>query len=439
MARLFISFYMTLIVGVLAYQYVGEYGSQKYVQDWVALDKTNDYRGLFYLLDALHQRVDAQTFQRIVASYPETSNVPVEIGDINAFELTADQVSRLRGGRAYVEDAFDDVLYFKLSGADLIARFGPMHTYEPLMQAVAIYEKALFAVLAILVLLWTVGLQIKLKRLESAAMKLGEGTFAVRVSEKGRHAVGRLNKTFNLMARKIEKLVEGHKSLTNAVAHELRTPIARIRFQLDMLNGEEDAEERKELVYGISDDVNQLGELVEELLSYARFDREPASMEMSRHSLHESLMAAIKNCYFDNKVQLHYDPDWSRLSPDKDLLPFDPRHLERAVGNLITNAQKYATSQIQLHVAVSGDDCSIIVDDDGPGISDADRERVFEPFRRLDDSRTRATGGHGLGLAIVEKIAHWHEGEVRVERAPIGGARLIFSWPARRRAAGDRA
>jgi signal transduction histidine kinase len=99
------------------------------------------------------------------------------------------------------------------------------------------------------------------------------------------------------------------------------------------------------------------------------------------------------------------------------------------LSNLVGNAVNHAESQVQVIIERSGEDCVILVDDDGPGIPVADRERVLAPFTRLDASRRRASGGSGLGLAIVARILEWHDGRVAIADAPLGGARVTLTWP----------
>jgi signal transduction histidine kinase len=103
--------------------------------------------------------------------------------------------------------------------------------------------------------------------------------------------------------------------------------------------------------------------------------------------------------------------------------------LARALSNLVDNAARYATSAVQITLSSYDGTVSVIVDDDGPGIPADDRERVFERFTRLDDSRARHKGGSGLGLAVVRSIVTRHHGRIRVDDSPLGGARFVAEFP----------
>ena len=111
---------------------------------------------------------------------------------------------------------------------------------------------------------------------------------------------------------------------------------------------------------------------------------------------------------------------------------FEPKLMARALSNMLQNAQRYATQRVEVRASINVDTCSIVIDDDGPGIPVVDRTRIFEPFTRLDTSRNRDSGGYGLGLAIAQRIALWHGGKIDVDDSPLGGARFVISWPVHR-------
>jgi two-component system sensor histidine kinase RstB len=105
------------------------------------------------------------------------------------------------------------------------------------------------------------------------------------------------------------------------------------------------------------------------------------------------------------------------------------RLMERVLDNLVNNALRYSENQLRISLHLNGSEASLAVEDDGPGIAPDERERVFEPFVRLDPSRDRATGGCGLGLAIVHSIAQAMGGHVSCDASELGGAKFCFSWP----------
>ena len=129
------------------------------------------------------------------------------------------------------------------------------------------------------------------------------------------------------------------------------------------------------------------------------------------------------------QAALTQDIQWLEPAGASLAITADEHLLTRVLDNFLSNARRHANRLVQTSIIVEQRHCIIMVDDDGPGIPEQDRSRVFDAFVRLDESRGRKTGGHGLGLAIVAGIARAHRGEVKVESSPLGGARFLFRWP----------
>ena len=429
MIRLFFNFYLLLASCMTIYALAEPYVREYLIRDLFVGEFQAEYAGLFYLMDQLYESAGEESFLRIMAEYPNNEVISAQLLKLDDAQLSTDMLGDLNMGAIHVADILEMILYSRISESNEVVRIGPIGILPELNHARLVYQYLLYAVLALPIFLWLHNLQNKARRLEEATSHFGKGDFSVRVSEKPRHKVGELNHTFNQMAERVERLIKGHKSLTNAVAHELRTPVSRVRFQLDMLYEETDEKQRKEYMQGMSDDISELGEMIDELLTYARFDRDPVAISMQSYSLHESILNVIGTRHFNSNLTVNYDESW--FLPDQSLqyVNFDPKNLERAIGNLVSNAEKYASSRIDIQVKRINGTCKVIVDDDGPGIPASQRISLFEPFKRLDDSRTRSTGGYGLGLSIVKQIAQWHKGQITIGESPAGGARFVFSWP----------
>lgn len=436
MLRLFVKFYFIIFLGVLVYLLFGLYSQHTWLREDIEEDRTSDLIGTIYLLDAMYENLGSVAFTEKMGQYPATSNIPVEISDIHSLKLPPESKAILRNGQQLTnremvsyDSPRDIVLYYNFPGSDLVVGVGPLGRRQALDSIVVFYERSILLVVAIPIILIMFNIFSKLKRLERAATNFGNGNFGVRVSQEKKHSIGNLNRHFNRMAERVEHLIKGHKELSNAVAHELRTPVSRIRFELDMMQMESDESVRNEYMYGISDNINELADLVDELLTYARFDREITGLELKPHSLDASLKSIISARVFNSNIQFSYDSSWTSEKGSLDQVGFDPKHMERAIGNLVSNAEKYAESKVHVQVKQLNYFTYIYVDDDGPGIPADERIDIFTPFKRLDTSRTRATGGFGLGLSIVKQIAQWHGGDVTVETSASGGARFIFAWP----------
>jgi signal transduction histidine kinase len=284
-------------------------------------------------------------------------------------------------------------------------------------------------ILLLLVGLWVWQVQLRITHLGRVTERFGKGDFSVRASVSPLQVVGRLNGDFNRMAKQVQDLIESHKHLTQAVSHELRTPIARIRFELEYTQSRNDPEQLHQSLDSIAEDTRELEKLVSELLHYARFER--SNLELPRECLplgpwlqEWQQQWRIARQDLTLTLRLPADPDSRQRCA-----VFNAEALTRALNNLLLNASRYAHQQIviELQWSTTGQ-VSICVDDDGPGIPPEQRQALFDPFVRGDRSRSRDTGGVGLGLAIVDRIMHHHQGGVCAEKSVLGGARLRLWW-----------
>ena len=268
-----------------------------------------------------------------------------------------------------------------------------------------------------------------LRKLQHASDKFGQGQLATRASYSRHSPVKNILSAFNGMATHIQQLISSHKELTRAVSHELRTPVARLRFSLEMLAETKDGKSRQRYLQEMNTDIDELDDLLGELLSYARMDRNQKFIEYTpvllRDWLQEQMLMHKRVC---NKktLQISHDPKL----PSQAIACMDPKLMARALGNLIQNACRYAEQNVHIHFGVIKDEYQLSVDDDGPGIPAAIQESIFEPFTRADPSRDRNSGGYGLGLAIVKQIAEAHQGRVESGKSELGGTKFVISWQA---------
>lgn len=252
----------------------------------------------------------------------------------------------------------------------------------------------------------------RVKKLESATLRFAEGDLSARAETSSGIAIGSLNKSFNLMADRIHRLIESNRSLTNAVAHELRTPIFRIQWQAEMLKDTPLNEAQQSTVESIVEDTEEMEKMVDELLCYAKLD----SIDL------ENLQQPLEIRDFLNHALARWSKD-TELNIDL-LLPeqahsilADKILLNRALDNLVRNAMKFARSQVSIEVNVHQDQLQIAVHDDGDGVAQEHQARLFEPFYVGDKARNKAKSGHGLGLSIVDKICAQHGASVEVSQS----------------------
>ena len=261
-----------------------------------------------------------------------------------------------------------------------------------------------------------------LQKLMQVADRFGSGELKVRAQMQPGDSIYPLAERINHMADRIQTLLEAQRGLLHSVSHEIRTPIARLEFALELLHDTVGDTVLEKRIGSMQDDLTELKSLVSELLGMARLDSE----QPLRYETFD-VTAALRSC----ANGLPPSPVSLDVSVPDGLGDYygDCRLLMRATGNLLRNAQKYANAQMALSAARKLGGVTIVVDDDGAGIPEEEREKVFEPFYRLDRSRDRNTGGFGLGLSIASKAVSLHGGSLRIETSPLGGARFVITLP----------
>jgi two-component system sensor histidine kinase RstB len=315
-----------------------------------------------------------------------------------------------------------------LSNGTEIVRFGPLPSFERIDQKAATTTLAIVllpAALAIALLLRPVARQ--LRHVERAAQAIAAGDLSARVDQRRVRAAKPLAQAFNNMAGRTEALVRTQRELLQAVSHELRTPLSRMRFAIELIETVKDDQQRKRRLQELDAATEELDELVGELLSYVRMETAQPQLDLEPVSLQETLDVLIpKYAALYPSVRIEVSED---IGNEENIIVADRTGFQRAIGNVLSNAGQYAKSRVTIGVERAEGATIVDVDDDGEGIPASERERVFEPFVRLEnDSNGR---GAGLGLALVKRIVTQHGGTVEVLTSPLNGCRIRTRWPAR--------
>jgi signal transduction histidine kinase len=251
-----------------------------------------------------------------------------------------------------------------------------------------------------------------LAELTQAATLVAAGGNAVpHVDEAGPDDVRNAAIAFNAMTAKVTRTLESQRHLLSAVGHDLRTPLTAMRINLEFVNDDE-------LREGLMRNLDELQALTEQVLAAAKGagGEQPRNVDLS--ALVESLCTDLD--------EMGEPVSWANHSPAP--ISCRPNEIRRAVRNLVENAVAYG-HKAEVRISDTGDGYDVLVEDEGPGIPESDRQRVFEPFVRLESSRNEATGGTGLGLTLVKAIAEGHGGIVKLENRPGGGLRARMHLP----------
>ena len=262
------------------------------------------------------------------------------------------------------------------------------------------------------------------QRLILVNREFGRGSLAARADTTMPEPFKTLAINFNAMADDIRRAISEQEVMSHAISHELRTPLNRMRFALDMTRGKESMDELHDLIENIDQSAEELDELIGKILELAKINFGSSHHNVSEIQLGPlltSLVASIQTQASELQV--------SCSAKREVAIQGDSFQIQRVFSNLLDNACKHSHSLIAVSLWVEGNEVFVAVDDDGKGVPELQRERVFAPFARLDSSRNRKTGGYGLGLAIVSSIVRNHGGSVAVSESPHGGARFQVRLP----------
>lgn len=472
MARIFFTLYAGIIAAVLLFwnSVIYLYGERDMIESQRILQGYTALSGMIYELEGREAWLNA------LKTAADINLMIIEPVDPAQYLNTQELVQlKQQGGFFRPQEGFpwnEYFLYEQAPNEVVWVRYDSDKEYWRQSEEVfQIVKYGFFCIIAIALALWIWTFHRKLSRLEQTAEQLSRGELSGRAPTGFFREVGGLNKAFNHMAERLEQLVSSHKRLTNAVAHELRTPIFRLRCQLELLLPDMSQQELDEFIQSMDEDLVELDTLVDELLSYARMEsgREnfsPAQtpldswlnqqQDLARGCQHsvcfdlnglfstgrplningQTSVSSQSNVRVQEKLSKSI-PDSEGYSNNKASSPniesasaeFDPNLIRRALSNLIRNADVYAETTIIVGYEIGGKSVLIYVDDDGPGIPEEDRERILKPFERLDVSRNRSSGGYGLGLSICREIASLHQGRILISDSILGGARIALELP----------
>ena len=244
------------------------------------------------------------------------------------------------------------------------------------------------------------------ERLRVAAEELAADPLATSLPQPpGDDEIARLAGTLNQLLDALQRLVSQQRTFVADAAHELRSPVASLRVQLEVAQAHPQLVDLPELLDGLAAETARLSALTDDLLLLARAEQQGPRV---RERVDLSEIA----CSAGGPVPVIGEPEL----------------LRRLVDNLVANARRHA-DRVEVSTHRAGQRAELVVDDDGPGIPPVEWERVFDRWVRLDPARSRDGGGAGLGLALVREIAAAHGGSATVELSPLGGARLRVSLP----------
>lgn len=437
LSRLFFSFYLVAMGSFVVIVFIADFiisNAQRGITDEYS---RRFMRGTILLIEDELLRQPIEKWEDHLKPLNEKFSYRLDIVDRETLKLPKAQIEILdQGSIAIVQNG--EMLYHRIKDSPKILAIGPLGAHNtgemgeqgmPLELRLQLLSWSLIGLIfAIALWFWLRPIWRDLETLSQTARALGEGDFSARSPDKTQSKLfAPLASTLNRMAERIQQLIANQRDLTSSISHELRTPIARLRFALEMLPESDEASERERLLAMMEQDMIELDQLIDASLTYARLERETTLKTFCRTPFAEWLedqVDAMRPLGRDLNIETdtHALPEGCKTDIIRTTLPY-------ALKNLLRNAFKYGRSQVIICCEIVNNCACIHVDDDGIGIPENERERIFQAFTRLDRSRDRTTGGHGLGLAIVRGVLDMHGGSTKVTNSYLGGARFTICWP----------
>ncbi len=365
--------------------------------------------------------------EEIIAKWPQTTEYKIAIESKDELSLPSSLLEDFESGEPLLLEFDAGIsLHFYLTNHKKVLSVETAAPVASQNKNMALVFTGLFYLgTLLLVLLWLKPLLYRLNLLRKTARSFGAGDLNSRVDQPGLSYVRDIEDDFNRMADQIQQLVDDNKLLSSAVSHDLRTPLARLRFGIDTLAEADTADARKKYLGRINNDLKEMESLVNSLLRYARLDNVMEGVEKRSVALRSLLQECVGQYY---GVRIVIRTDDSRLSESDELrVTGCIEHLAMLFNNLIQNAADYADKRLVIELQRKGTNIEVAFCDDGQGIPVAIRENVMKPFQRGEST---GNASYGLGLAVVARIARHHDAVVDIQQCErLGGARIsvLFS------------
>jgi two-component system, OmpR family, sensor kinase len=422
MNRAFISLYLIIVLSIvllgLALNKVWELLDPEYEVDATTAD-------LIFIIES--QFIHSQ--EKTIIISPELMRLPtrsqVQLVKLDDFSDT-EMLDSIKSGAIVHARNNSEVFYYKrIRNSDNVLALSVANEQQQKTPLYIGFILLFYSAIAVIIFFWVWPLSRDLAKLGQHTQEFGKDGSSNTIVISTRSVLFPFAKSFNHMAQRISELMTSQKEITYAVSHELRTPLARMKFALAMAEEQPESNQIHKQLHSIRQDVTDMESLINSLLSYAAFERQTQQLIqpaghiqdllheiVARTAIHKKL--AIRIVIQDETQAEEFHCEWSLM--------------QTALQNIINNALDFAKTTIIMHIKITREDYIIQIEDDGPGVPEGQRERIFESFTRLYSEQV-SRSGFGLGLAIVKRIMSWHGGRVECTSANLGGSLFTLTWP----------
>lgn len=416
MNRAFISLYLILVLAIVL---LGVVLNKFWEQVNPAVEIDPAAADLMLLVEAQLPLLEKHNIR-----LPATVFYQINILDLQDF-ASGSITTSLKSGE--IINASDDLAnrYYKLIQGDRVIALTGQLVQPHKTPLYFIFIAIFYGAIALVIFLWVWPLSRDLARLIKHTREVGEQGAPASIKLSARSLLAPFANAFNAMSIRLDNIMRSQKEMTYAVSHELRTPLARMKFALAMTESLQPEPGLQRQLQSIGRDVVEMENLVNALLTYASFEQKAELLDQRdghMEAMLREMLARLDNplgisIRLDNQAAAHtFTCEWALM--------------QTALHNLLQNALGFARQNIVVTMGATEQSFWVSVEDDGPGVPEAQREHIFESFVRLyGESDLNRHSGFGLGLAIVKRIMAWHRGSVSCAKAAQGGAKFLIQWP----------
>lgn len=430
--RTFISFYLFWLCSALVIYLSIDFVQERILEKLVATAQSDSMREAVKRVEArllAHPNAD---WEKEVDSMGDYFIYPMAIKkiDVVSAHMDAEQYQSLKDGVIILTS--DGFVLKKIRSTNDVLKIGPITPESPsvvselsTMQLI-IYVWGLTALMiALFSYLWLRPVWKDMMNVRKTALLLSSGDFSARTEWASSDIFIPIATAMNSMADRIQRLVTFRKEMTQAMAHELRTPVARIRFLLFDYFEQKKEESETSPINRIYPEIDEIESLITMGLNYARIDSDTIELVPSKQYVLTWIEAQVSAASLGAshlKFESHYGEDLGWFEIDTKMMPYVFR-------NLLGNAKKHAKSMIKISAERKGNHLVFAVEDDGRGIHPDEYSNIFQPFHRGAEDEEKGISGFGLGLAIAEKVIALHKGTISVSASSLGGACFTVEIP----------
>lgn len=423
MARHFLGLYLLIVVTLAVVSWGQDRLLQAYSNPEAADDAANA-AVMAILADRLHA-APADSWKGLVAGVASRTGIDMEV--FATSEIAGpDTLQRLdRGENAYMRSSQGDSWVLKRIDREHVLA---LKSREPSGQRGTLewgLTILFYALIALVLMFWVWPLRRDLRALEKAAAQYGNRNWQFAAQIKQHSQIYPLAQTFRRMAARIDGLIASHKDMSNAVSHEIKTPLSRMQFEIELARNATSVQELRSSLSNLKADIEAIDALVKATLGYAILERADLSLNLAEHNFTTLIPALLESARSSLRPELALT---ANVQSDADHIICDIHLFESILKNLLYNAGRYAKAQISVTFTSRAGSNELSVEDDGPGIPPDQRDRVFQSFVQLNPAAGKKVG-YGLGLAIVKRAIEWHGGQVHVGESTLGGALVRANWP----------